>query len=96
MAKRRKTHPDVEFHVEPAGGPAAASVHIAKTWSDACEVAVLGGIMGNKMNLDVVVWSEAGARWYGGADAVEQYREDPEASVFERFEVRVDALGRVP
>jgi hypothetical protein len=94
--KRRKTHPDVEFHVEPAGGRAGASVHISKTWADACEVAVIGGIIGNRMHIDVVVWSESGARWYGGSDAVEQYREDPEASVFERYELRVNAVGRVP
>lgn len=93
MAKRL-THKDVEFHVAPVGSTAPAN--ISKTWADACEVVVLGAIMGNKMHVDVVVWSESGARWYGGSDAVEQYREDPEASVFERFEVKVNAVGRVP
>lgn len=32
----------------------------------------------------------------GGDDAVERYNEDPEASVFERFEINVNAVGRVP
>lgn len=51
---------------------------------------------GETVNLDVLVWSEEGAEWYGGESAVEQYQEDPEASVFERFEVRVNPVGRVP
>ena len=47
-------------------------------------------------NLDVLIHSTFGAKFYGGSDAVDQYKEDPEASVFERFEIRVNAVGRVP
>lgn len=43
---------------------------------------------GEASSVDVLVWTEAGARWYGGDDAIERYREDPEASVFERIEER--------
>jgi predicted DNA-binding protein len=50
---------------------------------------------GGEARLDVLVSSEAGAEAYGGDDAVEQYLEDPEASVFARFEVRVNAQGRI-
>ena len=46
--------------------------------------------------LDVVCWDEVDAREYGGEDAVERYLEDPEASVFERFQIKVSCLGRVP
>jgi len=49
-----------------------------------------------RVNLDVLVWNEEGAEWYGGDDAVERYREDPEASVFERFEIKVNPVGMVP
>ncbi len=31
----------------------------------------------------------------GGEDAVERYLEDPDASVFERYEIRVNNVGRV-
>ena len=43
----------------------------------------------------MLIFDKSGARFYGGYDAVEQYEEDPEASVFERFEVRVNAVGKV-
>ena len=46
--------------------------------------------------LDVLIWDAAGALTYGGDDAVERYSEDPEASVFERFEIKVNCAGRVP
>lgn len=46
--------------------------------------------------LDVMIYSEAGAKAYGGDDAVEAYLEDPDASVFERFEFKCNAVGRVP
>lgn len=43
-----------------------------------------------------LVWNAQAALEYGGEDALERYREDPEASVFERFEIKVNAIGRVP
>ena len=51
---------------------------------------------GEKINLDVVTWSRAAARAWGGDDAVEQYDEDPEASIFERIVVQADSWGRIP
>lgn len=42
------------------------------------------------------VHSRAGARFVSGDDGAAQYDEDPEASVFERFQIRVNAQGRVP
>lgn len=46
--------------------------------------------------LDVLVWSKAGVKAFGGDDAVERYEEDPEASVFERYEFKCNMVGRVP
>lgn len=46
--------------------------------------------------IDVLVYSEEGAANYGGDDAVARYQEDPEASVFERFEFKCNCVGRVP
>ncbi|MBK8254949.1 MAG: hypothetical protein IPK82_20115 [Polyangiaceae bacterium] len=51
---------------------------------------------GEKVILDVLVSSPAGAKAWAGDDGVEQYLDDPEASVFERFELKVNSMGRVP
>ena len=50
---------------------------------------------GKPVALDVVVWSEDGARAYGGEDAVAVYREDPEASVHDRIVVTATSQGRI-
>lgn len=90
---RPKTHPDVDYAVDDAGG----NERVFKTFDEAAGLAVSVALSGGgTVNLDVLVWSENGAEWYGGDDAVEQYNEDPEASVFERFEIKVNAVGRVP
>ncbi len=45
--------------------------------------------------LNVLVHSECGAMAFGGDDAVESYREDPDCSVFERYEISVNCAGRI-
>jgi len=50
--------------------------------------------------IDVCVYSEAGADFHGGDDAVKSYREDPDASVHERIEVvglalKLHHVGRI-
>ncbi len=68
-----------------------------KDWEEASRAAfVLAAKTHGPVNLDVVVFDEEAARAYGGDEAVKQYHEDPEASVFERFEIRVNNIGRVP
>jgi hypothetical protein len=90
---RKETHDDVEFAVEDAGG----KERTFKTFDEAAGLAVsVGASDGRPVNLDVLIWSEEGAEWYGGDDAVDEYNEDPEASVFERFEITVNPVGRVP
>ena len=45
--------------------------------------------------LDVLVWSEAGARAYGGDAAAAVYAEDPDASVHDRIVISAISQGRV-
>lgn len=93
MARAKDRHADVEYAVDDMGG----KERTFKTFDEAAGFAVSVGTAGGRpVNLDVLIWSEDGAEWYGGDDAVEQYNEDPEASVFERFEIRVNPVGRVP
>ena len=88
----RKTHPDVEYAVDDAGG----KERVFKTFDEAAGFALAVAVGRGSSNLDVLIFSEKGAKFYGGDDAVDQYNEDPEASVFERFEIRVNAVGRIP
>ena len=86
-----RTHKDVEFSVDDASG----KERIFKNFDEAAGFAVAVAASGRETHLDVLIWSKSGARFYGGDDAVEQYNEDPEASVFERFEISVNSVGRV-
>jgi len=86
------THKDVEFAVDDASG----KQRTFKKFSEAAGFALSVAVSRGESVLDVLVWSKAGAKWYGGDDAVEEYKEDPEASVFQRFEIKVNAQGRVP
>ena len=88
----RKSHPQVEYAVEDGGGKEC----IFKTFDEAAGFAIAIALSGREnVNLDVLIFNKSGAKFYGGDDAVEQYNEDPEASVFERFEISANAVGRV-
>lgn len=90
---RKKSHRDVRFHVSAAG---ETDMEIYQTFDEAAGMAVVQAMSeGKKVHIDIVVWSKAGARWLYGDDGVEQYEEDPEASVFERIEVKANILGRI-
>lgn len=87
-----RTHKDVEYAVDDASG----HQRIFKTPNEAAGFAVSMGLSGRSpIYIDVLIWSRAGAKFYGGDDAVEQYNEDPEASVFERIRLKVESEGRV-
>ncbi len=89
---RAQKHADVQYAVDDASG----SEHTFDTFDAAAGYAVAVALSGkDDVTIDVLVWSETGARWYGGDDAVESYQEDPDASVFERIEIKVNAMGRV-
>lgn len=87
-----KTHKDVEFAVS-----AGEKTQHVKKWSEATELAVaMSASRGGELAvIDVLVYSEAGARAWLGADGVEQYRQDPEASVFQRLEIRAKDRGTI-
>ena len=90
----RRKHKDVEFHVEGASMRGVPVVY--RTFDEAAGIAVArASATGDKVNIDVVIWSESGARAYAGDEGVEMYREDPEASVFERIVVKADHVGRI-
>lgn len=86
-----KKHKDVDYAVDDASG----QEQVFKTFDEAAAFALSVAIGSGEANLDVLIWSTWGAKFYGGDDAVAQYKEDPEASVFERFEIRVNAVGRI-
>ena len=87
-----KKHKDVDFAVNDAGG----HQRIFRTWDEAAGFAMSIAASRGESAIDVLVYSEAGAKFVGGSDAVEEYREDPDASVFERFEIKVNSVGREP
>jgi hypothetical protein len=87
----RRKHKDVEFAVNDAGG----NEKIFKTYDEAAGFALYTAMSTGESVLDVLVWSEAGARSLQGEEGVEKYNEDPEASVFDRFEIKVNSVGRV-
>jgi len=84
-------HPDLEFSVDDASG----EERIFKTFDEAASFALTIACSRGEANLDVLIYSEEGAAAYGCDDAVEAYREDPDASVSERFEIKVNNVGRV-
>jgi hypothetical protein len=88
---KTSTHPDVEFVVSTDGVE-----QTFRSFDKALANAFSVGLGAGEVTLDVLVYSTAGADWYGGDDAVEHYQEDPEASVFNRYKLRVLDLGLVP
>lgn len=91
--RRAKTHKDVVYEVH-AGGSSHSKAY--KKFDEAAVNAVSLGIhTGESAIIDVIVSSVSGARWFGGDDAVERYKSDPEASVFERIKVIADSMGMV-
>ena len=89
---RKRTHKDVEFSVDDASG----NERMFKTFDEAAGFAVTLGVSdGSEHDVDVLIYSKAGARWYGGEWAVEEYESDPDASVSDRVTVRAEGVGRV-
>lgn len=91
---RRKTHKDVEFAVRVVKRDATVQA-VFRSFDEAAGAAVAMATTGERVNIDVLVWSRSGARWFGGDAAVEQYDEDPDASVFERIEVKANVVGKI-
>jgi len=85
------THKDLEFHVS-----AGEKTTVHDKWAFACQQADSASRGGEKAVIDIVTWSRAGAKAWAGDYGGELYDEDPEASVFERFEVRAHSVGKIP
>jgi hypothetical protein len=83
-------HSDVEFVVDADG-----TERSFESFSEALTFAFSVAPGESEVNLDVLVYSEEGAEWFGGDDAVARYQEDPDASIFQRFQLRVSDLGRI-
>ncbi len=82
---------DVEYHVEAHDG----KTFIFENIRDASEKAFYLLLANGEAVLDVIIYSEKGAEGFGGTDALERYQEDPEASVYERWEFKANCLGRI-
>ncbi len=90
-----KQHKDVEYFVHDDNGHGDRHTQ-HKTFDEAAGAAVArSASTGSKIYIDVCVYSRAGAKWYGGDDAVAQYDEDPETSVHERIVITAVSQGRV-
>jgi hypothetical protein len=87
---QNESHPEVEYVVEADRAERAFS-----TFRDALDYAFSVGLSAGTARIDVLVFGEDGAMAFGGDSAVEEYREDPNASVFRRFEIDVRDVGRV-
>jgi len=83
-----QTHDDLEYAVSGVYTRDAAVAMVM-----AVEHAIRTG---GPVTLDVIVWSEAGARAYGGDAAAAVYAEDPDASVHDRIVISAFPQGRVP
>lgn len=87
---RGESHPEVEYVVEAERAERAYG-----TFDEALAYAFSVALSAGKSNLDVLVYGEAGAESFGGDEALAEFREDPDASVFRRFEICVSDLGRI-
>jgi hypothetical protein len=83
-------HRDVEYVVA-----VNKTERVLESFDEALSYAFAAGLNGEKVTVDVLVYSPEGARAFGGDDAVADYDTDPDASVFRRFEMAVRDLGRV-
>lgn len=93
MARRpSSTHKDVEFMVDDASGHQRQFA----TFGEAAGFAVsLAASDGEQHNVDVLIYSPAGAKWWGGDYAVEEYDADPDASVSQRIAISAEDQGRI-
>ena len=86
-----------EFAVDDVNGHLSnIRQHTFDTFGEACAFAVgLAASHGEAVNVDVLAYSEADAKAWGGDTAVESYREGLDASVLERIVVKAESVGRI-
>jgi hypothetical protein len=79
-----------EFHITLLNGETKVLTDFDKAIVLAFSVAISGG---QSCFIDVICYSEEDAEAWGGNEAVERYQSDPDASVFERIEIKANYLG---
>lgn len=83
---------DLEFAVDDPSG----KQKIFRSFKETCEFAVIkSASSGEEVVVDVLTYSRAGARRWGGEHGVEEYNADPDASVHDRIVIRAESQGRV-
>ena len=97
---------DLEYHVEATGVKSDIKIYSTFYQAKAHAVFLLHAFRYNVpiVCIDVVTWTRAAARQYGGDEAAAIYDEDPDASVHDRIKCTLDSkgnlvtesLGRVP
>lgn len=90
-----KKHKDVEFQISETGRHDLTQLTVDRFDEAVARATIMSMTTGSRMYIDVLVYSEAGARALEGDEGVEQYREDPEASVFKRITIKAEDHGRV-
>ena len=84
---------ELEFHVNDERGQGAT---IFTNFDKAAGFALSQACYtGNEIQIDVVTWTKAAARAWGGDNSVEIYEEDPDASVHERIIIKAESIGRI-
>ena len=92
-AIRKRKHKDVEFLVEDASG----KQRVFETFDEAAGfAAVLSISTGKRWFVDVLIYSDKGAFWYGLQGDWDEGGWDEEASVSDRIEIFAESLGKVP
>jgi hypothetical protein len=85
---------DLEFQVSQVRSFSPSTTF--KSFEKACSHAVsLACSHGEDVQIDVLAWTRAAARAWGGDAGVEIYNEDPEASVHERIIIKAESKGRI-
>lgn len=86
-------HKDVEYTVlDDAGRSISFRTLKEAVWS----AFLASSSTGKWVNVNVLIYSEAGALWYGGDEARRMYLDDPEASVFDQIKLKAYSEGMLP
>ena len=89
---KQSHHKDLEFQLEDAGG----TTRTFKSFDEACGLAVsISASTGKEVEVNVLAWSKGAAKAWAGDYGIEQYEEDPEASVHDRIVIRAESQGRI-
>lgn len=89
-------HREIEFQVDAVDSRATDKTWYFKAWPEACAMAVrLAATDGRSYHVDVLCYGEDGAKAWAGEEGIERYRDDPEASVFDRIVVKAESFGRI-